>query len=72
MRLMCAEREALWEAYDCALKAYTDAVSWFTSELHARGDEVKKARTMLDDARAELRRHCGGHGCDGDPLPNHF
>jgi hypothetical protein len=72
MRLMCAERDALWEAYDRALKAYTDAVSRFTNELHARGDELKKARTMLDDARVELRRHCGGHGCDGDPFPNHF
>ena len=65
MQLTCEDRDHLWAAYHLALKRYIAAVTVFTT-VYFGNAEVAEARAQLDNARAEIRRHCVEHGCDPD------
>jgi hypothetical protein len=59
MPLTCPECDALWEAYDRALKAHLLAVDTFTAG--GRVDAMTKAREALFDAQAKIQSHGEKH-----------
>jgi hypothetical protein len=60
---MCEERDRLWAAYDAALRTYIAAVNLIVSY---GGGHSRVERAAVDDSRAQIKTHCGAHGCDPD------
>ena len=66
MRLICDERDRLWNEYGKALLGYCRAVDAvvelpYSDELW---EVVREAQNIVETCRGLIREHCLEHGCD--------
>ena len=70
MRLICDERDRLWNEYGNALLAYSHSVRAAAGLPQSRTcwEAVSEAHEAVKTRRGTIRKHCLDHGCDPDWL----
>ena len=70
MRLICDDRDRLWNEYGKALRAYSHAVA-AVAELpysHVLWEAVREAQKTVATCRTTIRDHCIEHACNPEWL----